>query len=70
MNLGLRMFAFIQNRDITIIKKETLRAAKYVCTVCPKGRGGVYVNTPDETQECFCLGCGQLYLVVVTGRRE
>lgn len=70
MNLGLRMFAFIQQRDVMVVKRERIRSAKYECAVCPKGRGGVYVHTPDETQDCFCLECGQLYLLVLTRRRE
>ncbi len=72
MNLGIRMFAFIQQRDTMIIRRmvirrETLTATRYECIACPMGMGGIYVRSTDKTpQECFCLECGQLYLVVIT----
>ncbi len=70
MNLGLRMFAFIQQRDTIIAKRSGIRPhSRYECHVCTNGKGGVYVNTPDETQECFCVGCGQPFLVVITEER-
>ena len=66
MNLGLRMFAFIQQRDVMIVKRSRIRPyRKYECDECPRGEGGVYVNTPDKTQECHCVACGQPYLVIL-----
>ncbi|KKN81569.1 hypothetical protein LCGC14_0318280 [marine sediment metagenome] len=66
MNLGIRMFAFIQQRDTMITKREKLEAVRYECIVCPTGMGGVYVRFPAKTpKEFFCLGCGQSYLVIL-----
>lgn len=68
MSFGLRMFAFIQKRDVIVVKKESLRNAIYQCGICP---GGVSVHFLGKaTEECCCESCGQVYLVVVTRRIE
>ena len=68
MNLGLRVFAFIHGRDVIIESIWRLNHRRYECGVCPSGSGGIYVNTSSKIQECFCVGCGQQYLVKIRER--
>ena len=71
MNIGLRIFAFIQQRDVMIMKRGSPRSSRYACSMCPSLDGGVYVNLEHVSQqECHCVACGQPYLVVFAETTE
>lgn len=69
MNLGTKIFAFVQGRNTMVVKAPSLYpAGRYVCSRYCKGN--ITVERTEETLvDCFCDRCGQVYLLVITGKK-